>query len=531
MKTRWKFKIRLESVISMKILGLEIDHLSLRVASLEKGRGGIKISTLKTAKTTDADNVKQLYIRGKFKGRLVSGLSSKDVILRNLSLNIGKRHVETALMFQSEGITHLKPEEMISIPHLIKKTPGKVEALLVTASRDALKAHLKEFEKFEADLDCVSFNGLAITQYIRWRAPKLSDAILIHLGSNEWTAVLMEKNEIKKSFALQSGTEELLNALREDRKKNLLPKEVEEVAKQIDLMQIKPNLNPHLSAKLHEIRQELGKVIFSFSRVSEQKPIVFTGDIGAFGSLREFLIEGFKEGIAEEYNQNLDHEERKYAIPIGLALEQFNLPLQLLREEFFPKKNWRRAGFYALLLIFSSSLLSALLLTIGLNSLSSRKEKMIESVQNLIHEWDPGLKQILYKDEEMALRRWAAGVETYKKEYAYILDVPRVSEVLSWLDKHPLLQEFKSEKDPLDLRDIRYQLLDYPKIGSLQNRYIAKVELQFKVKSPMNARRFHEALLAGDDLIDSSSEVTWEPLNNSYRTSFFLKPLKSPYVP
>jgi len=515
----------------MKFLGLEIDHHFIRAAALEKGRNGFKISVLKMARITDPDNVKLLYKAG-FKGRLVSGLSSKDVILRNLDLNIGKtRHIETALMFQSEGMTHLNPLEMISIPHSIKKSVGKVEALLVTASREALKAHLKEFETLEADLDCVSFNGLAIAQYIRWRAPKLSDAFLVHLGQSEWTSVYLEKNEVKKSFALGSGTDGLLTALWEDRKKNLLPKEIEEVARQIDLLQIKPNLNPHLSLKLREIRQELGKVIFSFHRIADQRPIVFTGDIGAFGSLREFLIEAFKEAITKEYDENLDLEERKYAIPIGLALEQFNRPLQLLREEFFPKKNWKLSGFYGLLLIFLSVSLSLLLLTFGLNTIDIRKAKMIASFQGLIDQWEPEFKELLYKNEELALEKWISNVETYKKEYPYILDVPRSSEVLSWLDEHPLLQEFKLEKDPFDLRDFHYQLVEYPKIGSLQNRYRAKVDLQFKVKSPMNARRFHETLLKGDEIVDSSGEVTWEPLNESYRTSFYLKPLKSPYVP
>jgi hypothetical protein len=512
----------------MKFIGLEIDTQVLRVASLEKGRSGFKICTLKTVRVAEADNVKQLY-KG---GRLVSGLSSKDVILRNLDLHIGKtRHVKTALMFQSEGMTHLNPLEMISIPHSIKKSVGRVEALLVSASKEGLKNHLKEFQMIGVDLDSVSFNGMALVQYIRWKAPKLVHAFIVHLGQSEWTAVLMEKNEIKKSFALGSGTEALLTALWEDRKKNLQPKEVEEVAKQIDLLQIKPNLNPNLSAKLREIRQELAKVIFSFQRGSDQQPIVFTGDINAFGSLREFLAEACKEAITEEYDENLDHEERKYAVPIGLALEEFHRPLQLLREEFFPKKNWRRAGFYALSLVFLALSLSSLLFTVGLKATLARKKEIIESVQGLVAKWDPELEQLLHKNEELALEKWISGLEDYKKEYPFILGCPRSSEVLAWLGGHPLLQEFKLEKDPFDLRALHYQLVEIPKIGSLQNRYRAKVELQFKIKSAMNARKFHEALLKGDDTVDSSGEITWEPQNDSFCTSFYLKPLKSPYVP
>ncbi len=99
---------------------------------------------------------------------------------------------------------------------------------------------------------------------------------------------------------------------------------------------------------------------------------------------------------------------------------------------------------------------------------------MLESVESIVEQWDPQLKSELFRNEESALEKWIAGVKTYHKEYPYILDVPRVAEVLFWLDQHPLLKEFKMENDPIEVRDLRYQMVDYPKIGSLQNRYKGK---------------------------------------------------------
>jgi len=484
-----------------------------------------------SAPLTEPENVKLLYIP-KFKGRLVSGLSSKELMIRSLELNIGNpRHAEAALVFQSEGATHISPQETISVPHLIKKTGGKVEALLFTVTREALRVHIDEFEKFQADLDCISSNGLAIVSYIRWKAPSLSDAFLVDLGSSEWTCAFMEGGELKKSHAFGSGTEGLLAALWEDRKKILLPQEIEGVAKQIDLQQIKPNLNPHFSAKLFEMRQELGKTIFSYHRISNKKPIVFTGHVDAFGHLRDFLIESFKETISKEYDEGLDLDERRYAIPIGLAIEQTGRPLQLLSQEFFPKKNWRRAGTYALLLLIASIALSSLFLYAGLEALAVRNQNVIESLSPLLEHWDPQLKTAVLQDQEAALDRWTSDVAAYSKEYPYILDVPRAAEVLTWLGEHPLLQECKSEKDPFEILDLSYQLVEYPKIGSLQTRYRAKVDLHFKVKSPMNARRFHEALLKGDSLVDSTGEISWEAFSDGYRASFFLKQVKNAYVP
>jgi hypothetical protein len=515
----------------MQTLALHIDRPFLRAALIQKGRLGFKICALKTTALAEPENVKLLY-KLKFKGRVVSGLSSKDVMLRPIDLNIGKtRHIEAALGFQSEGITHLNLDDVVSMPHLIKKSAGKVKALHFAASRAHLKSHLDEFAKINVDLDCVSANSLGLIHFFRWKEPDLSDAFLVDLGSSEWTCVLMEGGELKKSHALGSGTEALLTAFWEDRKKILLPKEVEGVAKQIDLLQIKPHLNPLFSEKLVEIRQELAKAIFSFSRCSNQKPIVFTGQIDAFGHLKEFLMESVKETVAHEAGELLDLDEKKYAIPIGLGIEQAGQPLQLLAQEFFPKKNWRRAGGYGLLLLFLSLSISSLFLCVGLNRISARKAQMVRSFQGIISLWDPQLKNTLLEDEEMALKQWTHGVEKYNKEYPYILDVPRAAKVLSWLSQHPLLLEFKMENDPLEVKTIRYQLVEYPKIGSLQNRYRAKVDLQFKVKSPMSARRFHEALLQGDEIVDPNSEVSWEALSDSYRASFFLNATKASYVP
>ncbi len=357
----------------MQTLGLHIDRPFLKAALLQKKRSGFKICALESSSLEEPGHVKLLY-NSKFKGRLASGLSSKDLMLRSMELNIGNtKHVEAALAFQSEGTTHLNPIDTILVPHSIKKTGGKVEALLFTASREALRAHLEEFKKLHLDLDCIGSTGLALIHYVRWRAPNLSDAFLVDLGSSEWTCVWMENGQLKKSYSIGSGTEGLLAALWEDRKKILLPKEVEEIAKQIDLQQIKPNLNPHLSSKLSEIRQDLGKAILSFHRIANQRPIVFTGQIEAFGHLRDFLKKSFQEAVSEEHDE-LNLEERKFAIPIGLALEQSDHPLQLLKEEFFPRKNWRRAGCYALNLFLLSLALSFLLLVLGLHIIDNRKK-------------------------------------------------------------------------------------------------------------------------------------------------------------
>jgi hypothetical protein len=517
----------------MQVIGFQIDKPFIRAALLQKNQGRIKICTMKSALLSEPNHVKQLYFP-KFKGHIASGLSTKEIFIRSIELKItDSRHAQEALKFHCEATTHFNPAQMLSIPYLVNKNNKDLEALLFTTSRESLKIHLLELEQLGINPDRVSANSMALIQYIQWKAPSLENAFLVDLGSNEWTCALMEGKRLKKSYSLLSGMEALFTALWEDRKKILLPKEIEGVAKQIDLLQLKSHFNPHLSMKINEMRQELTKIIFSFHRIANQQPLIFTGNIDGFGHLSEFLTEPMKDAIFPGSPIALPLEEQKYVIPIGLGLEQIHDSLQFLQQEFFPKRNWREAGLYALLLFGSSILLSLILLLVGTGAIQSRKSKMIQALETTLNQWDPPLKQSIFSKSfvpEEILSRWIATVAKYAQEYPYILQAPKMYEVISWLSCHPFLQEIRQEGEPIDIQGLHYQLLQCPTIDSPKESYQAKIEIEFKSKSPINARKFHELLLNEDAMVDPILGVEWETLNDSYRASFFLKN-RSPHVP
>lgn len=506
----------------MLILGIHLDPPYVLGALIQKSRKGVEIRALKTAFLYEPDNVKQLYIASKdakkaplfgsgFKGRIASGLSAKDFLIRPIELKIANsRHLEEAIAFQSEATTHFNPKEIVTIPLLQKKGKGSIEALLFTAPRNALQQHLVELEKLQADPDRVSVVPEALCQFIRWKFPHLSDAFILDLGSHEWTCAWMEKGQLKKAHAISGGIEALLLALLEDRKKILLKKEIEEAAKQIDLLLLKPELNPHLTEKLNQLHQELAKIRYCFQRSSEKRAIVLTGRANAFIHLSEFLIDPAENILT------LPLEEQKFGAPLGLALAEANShALQFRRGDFFPRKNWKRLGSYALSLLTASFFLSGSLLYLGLHSIQARKEAMWNSLQ----------KRKLSESGaiEERIDRWISAVETNNKEYSYIIQAPKVAEVLSWISSHPLLEELKKEGDPIELKEIRYQLVKFPKIGSPKEPYLAKVEIEFQFKNAMNARKFHEALREGDERVDPTLDIAWDALQDGYRASFFLK--------
>jgi type IV pilus assembly protein PilM len=486
----------------MQILAIHLDPPFYRIALVKKGHKGIEISRLESNLLPENPNVKPLYIEN-FSGKVASCLSAKDFLIRGMELKIaGSRHVEEAIAFQSETLSHFDPKEIILVPLVQKKDKGRAEAILFTAARESLKKHFAELKKLDIDPDTVSTIPSALCHFIRWKFPNLLDAFIIDLGSSEVTCVLMEDGKLKKAHALSGGVEKLLDALFEDRKKILLKKEIEGAAKQIDLLLLKKSLNPHLSGDLLELRQEIAKTYFSFSREAGRE-VIFTGRSGAFIHLREFLMEEAKSEWI------LSVEEQKYAIPIGLGIEQTSeQPLQLRREEFFPQKNWARMGVYATTLLTASILISAALFGIGMRSTHVRKTNLLRSI---------------HVEQGGSIDKWISSIEKNDKEYPYILQAPRVAEVFAWLSSHPLLEELKIEGDPIDVREIRYELVSLPKISSPKEPYSAKVELIFNFNHPTNARKFHEALRKGDARVNPNLEVTWDPLQEGYRTSFFLK--------
>ncbi len=247
----------------MHILGIHLDPPSVRWALLRKGPRGIEVERLKAICLYDWEegkpptakiaierpaNVKRLYI--------TSGLSTKDFLIRPLELKVSsQRHMEEVIAFQAEATSHFNPAEVLNVPLIQKKEKGATEALLFTVPKEALQRHLAHLEKLRIDPDAVSTIPLALCRFARWKFPHLQEALLVDLGSSETTVVLLEKGQLKRAHTIPIGVEALLSALLEDRKKILLKKEIEGAAKQIDLLLLKPALNPHLTAQLNTLRQ------------------------------------------------------------------------------------------------------------------------------------------------------------------------------------------------------------------------------------------------------------------------------------
>jgi hypothetical protein len=501
----------------MRMLGLYLDPPYLSLAVIETKGGKTKICSLRLMASVTPENVKQLYIQEAPQHISIA----LPTLIRHLQFKMSSsKQIAQILPFQVESLTSMNLQDIIYTADFHTSKAGTESTIFLT-SKEHLKNSLDEWKTYSLIPDRVTTTFAALVKFSQACIPDLMSAFIVDLGSQKWTCVWMENGEVKKGFTIDQGIESMLAALWEDQKKVLFQKEVEGVATEIDLLQLKAPLNPHLLHKLEQLRNSLSNVLYSFQKDSGIKPVFFTGRTDAFGHLREYLLGPVSEFPLYESNTPLSVGEQKCAIAIGSAMEQ---KIQLLKDEFTPSKVWEKAGSWGIFLFSISLLLTIILSLSGHSKFQAEKEEIADSFKKILSRADKTFANSLFLGSlEKGIEEAALAIQKYDKETPYILQAPSVTEVLSWISSHPLIEALRTTDDPLEIVGVKYQLVSFPHIESMRDKYVAKVDLEFCVKSPMNARKFHEALLQGDDLVNAGEEFVWDSSENTYRTSFFLK--------
>lgn len=497
----------------MRILGLHFDRPFVRWAVLEHKSKKFSIHSLKSI-VSDGD-VKRLYISER-RDRIATSMKT---MVRHLDFKfLSKKKIAQGLRFQIEGLTHLPYEELVFSEKIVPHEQG-AKVTLFLSPKQALCGQLKEWNDLSIYPDLMTSTSEALFQFVQYRAPNFGEGFVIHLGSEEWTCLWIGQGQIKKSFVIDGGVELLLSSLWEDRKKVLFPTEVNGVAKQIDLLHLKSHLNPKLFEQLKEMRNKLHAALSAFQSEGEV-PVFFTGRTDAFGQFCPYLLES-SACLLYEPPMPLNAEESKCAIAIGSALESVaRKQIQFLKGDFVPARQWRQAGLWGLSLLSCSVILSAVCWFSGWKYYNSEKEQVASTFQKMIERMDQPLsKSIFAAGIDEGIVQSALAIQKYDKEAPYLVQAPMVSEVLAWL----------SQKDALEILDLRYKLVSQPHIGALKEPYLAKVEVEFRAES-MASRHFHEELLNGNHLVDANQEIGWEKLPDGYRATFSLKN-RVPYVP
>lgn len=216
-------------------------------------------------------------------------------------------------------------------------------------------------------------------------------------------------------------------------------------------------------------------------------------------------------GPFSHYN-HLDSEDESLsecALSIGLALDALKNDKQTtqFRVGAFTKptairsvRKWQKRFIAATVVAICSTFL------FGTLHLKNR-EKAILAALNAPE--GQNLKQVVSGYEKQLMQK--------KQTKLNLSTLPKVSEVLSYLGSHPLLQEGCS------LTHFHYKILQSPKLGSTARTWSGKIELELLAEDPAKARAFHQALLKDRQFVDQKKDVKWSAEYGLYRTSFYLK--------
>ncbi|HSW87255.1 MAG TPA: hypothetical protein VLG49_07150 [Rhabdochlamydiaceae bacterium] len=521
----------------MRVFGFHIEGQTLKTATISGTKKGIVIENLQThlLGNAEGENVKQVYIPNS-KFATVSGLDSCDVLFREIELSLNKKKkIIEALPFHIESVIPYSPEELILLPFLDGKTGSSIP--LLAAKKSSLEEHLEKYRSFVADPDFVSSVPSALVRFATFFASEQSDLFLFHLGQSQSTYSFIFCNELKLSQSYSHGLQDFFNALSTD-----LPgkssEEIQELAKKIDLFCIDKQQFPTLSLFVNQFQKDLDRIVSFLKKKnpSDHCPeFLFTGNLSAFLNLIPFLERhlGPSCHLADTYKEyDLSHLQ-SYAIPIGLCLDAFfqdQQSVQFRRGPFTPirlrKKRFKQAAAYLMLCCALTALT-----WISTHVLLDHKEIALrEELRTYLEAYGGGIKTELGKEGlEQDIADWEKSLLKQKRPFPYCPSTPQVSDVLAWLSSHPNLNVKGSGPgtEKIEIKQVHYSLVKYPKIGEAIDPYQAKVDLEFSSESPRLAREFHDALMAGDSMVNPQSEITWNVHQNTYRTSFFLKPQKA----
>lgn len=511
-------------------LGLQIDPPFLRAALLSIRGKTIQVLQLKETLAADPSPVKQLY-SPRFKGEIVSGLSAKEVLIRYVELDINKtKHAKAVFLLQHEGKNPFRSEDTLTLVHDLQCLEKKTGAFILSVLKKTLTDCRERYQQLGIEPDRLSAYPFAQVHYARCKHPHIAEALLIDFGAREITCTVMEKGRLARTYATESGIEALAAAWGQDQNPEIPLQECWAALQSCDICHFDRRRFPRFAKKLEEMKREIENILHCLSTGSQEPESSFKGSSQNQNSLcenlphpRPILCTGMHEALLhfKQYlfpaGSFLETAEDKFGVAIGLAIGNARAPLQLLREQFFPEKHWRKSGLHIVALILGSLGISSLLLMQGLREISIRERKIEQSIAEHLRSWN-------FPEKENS--SWFKRIEAENKQTPYLSFLPNVSEILRWLSEHPVAQQLKEENDPIQLLDFHYFFEKYPKIGSLGTPYVAKVELEFSIQDPMHARQFHEALVQGDAWVDASKEVTWETFSSHYKTTFFLKKKK-----
>lgn len=540
---------------SLHTLGLDFTLHSIRGIQLSKKRGKPtleKIYEIPIQRSSHEDSETVEYVSPQhdlpFQGALnknliVTSLPASATLVRQIEVKLKKiSDIDAVLSFQAEP-TLPYPVENCCLDRIVigDTAEGKLLTLL-SARKDHLKQQLDLWHQLEIEPEVMTAASAALAAFVHYFEPNDQLQGVIHIGEVETCCLFMREGLLIAAQVCFMGSDHLKTAAKLDRV---------ELFEQLDFASISKENYPHLAESLEQLRMEITRTLYALSKQSKGQDIqklIGIGEVILFPHFASALLQPLERPFT--ILNTGDPHLQKFAIPFGSALlgmpgaEQINFR----QGEFSYPKPWRRYQQPIVIYLGLCAVLALAILFAGRSAIKYREDslrheyaQLLESLNKPYTQFEKRfskkkgdeegsvtpVEQLTQDDLWKRLQFLQKDIQSAPEHYPFLPNIPTVSDVLAWLSTHPKVVEKDSKTNELtpllQLETFNYTLHKRPEQSKKNEKYQAKVELEFSSVTPKAAREFHDALIAPNNIVDPKGEVKWSTNRGLYRASFFLK--------
>lgn len=548
------------------VLGLEIDSGILRGTFLSYQRGKPKVESFFhysiESNPNESGHVKPLYntqqkqqLEESCQNNLVvTAMSTQNTLIRPLELNVKKiKDIDAVLNFQAEPLMPYPIENAI-LDRLILAQEKEGSKLTLTAVRkDHLAQHIAMWNSLSVDPEVITTAPFALSLFATtFSAPSTEPFYALYLGISQIFCILIDNGKLIAAQALQADLHKFLDA-----HAHLSATDFSNTISQLEdgTLTLPSPQNPQLQSAIEELRQAVIRTTFALAKQikgQEVTSIFITGPGAAIQGLSQELLHSLnKQQMPIQFDESFGMSESEmhiFALPIGAALSA--LPsgsdqINFRQQEFAYPAPWKRlkATMVAYLALCLGLALALILFSMAYSSYREGEVKkqyleLLDVMNKPYAEFEKEYATKLQigettKVEDLTNEAIKARLDYLEKEiqatpqtYPLLPNVPLVSDVLAWISTHPSFVRAKDgENTPsaLQIENFNYTMVKRPEPSKKQEKYQVKVELEFSSPTPKQAREFHDALIAPNEIVDPKGEIKWNSNKDKYRTSFYLK--------
>lgn len=482
---------------------------------------------------------------------VVTGLDAQDVLTRTLHLELTKdRDIEEVVTFQAEPLLPYPADEAAIdwVKHHQDKEGTDISIL--AARHECLEEHLKQWHTLAVEPESISCIPAALASFAKVFLPSPDPIYVVDIGLSSTTCIVTQEGKLLATQSSLKGVHHLFEAFTLDQ-----PDASIELFYSLDFSHVEESLQPNLSKAIGRLRTEAAKTLYSIAnqtQVNHLSQILVTGVGGVIRSLAGAICQGHNFTVEipkESHSFALPPSQlQRYAIPIGYALSGLpkdGTPINFRQETFSYPDPWKRlrkplATYFVLMFCLAFALFFFSQSSVGKKEDNLREEyaNLLAIMQKPYSELEksyaaktglPGGKSLNNLSQEELTSRIqyiSQLVSAAPESFPLQPNLPTVSDLLAWLNKHPKIVGEEGAKwttPRVNLENINYKIVKRPEKKKMRDKYQVKVDLEISAEVPRYAREFYDSLIVPNEMVDPKIEVKWSASRGNYRTTFFLK--------